>query len=120
MRTILINPWDCTVTETDTPLEAPDGWRSIYEAIGPGVSTFDVVPFSPGHVLYVDDEGLYPEKANPAFSVPGWPHLIYGKALVVGDDGEGDNVPCTLTPHTVFNHIRFPVFGIRVAPGCVI
>ena len=107
MKAILIDPRSQTISEV-----VYDGnWKSI----GPWIDayTFDVVQIGNDDIIYVDDEGLF--KAERGFFwMPGWPHPLAGKGLVLGDSQYGEPEDVHTDIELFRNSVKF-MDGLTVA-----
>lgn len=100
MKAILINPFDETITEVDFIGD----YRSIYKLID--CSTFDVMELPRNGALYVDDEGLFTER-QAFFYWEGAHQPIANKALILGTDEYGSNLPSPFTVEEVKAAVTF-------------
>jgi hypothetical protein len=92
VKAILIDPSLLTLTAVE--YVQPGGLDQIYALTE--CDCIDAARLNDGHAIYVDDEGSF--KANDLFAVRGYPHLLFGKGLLVGPvDDEGDTTDCLHT-----------------------
>ena len=94
MRALLVDPESKTVTETDVSGDL----ESLQKAVGgyiEGIYPGNFHPALRGVHGYVDEEGLFKEKARHSWSLPGYSHLV-GPGVFLCDNGAGDESPCTL------------------------
>lgn len=97
LKAILIDPFTKTVTDYSVERD----FRAIYAAIGR--DCFDCVMLPDNHAMYVDDEGLY--RKDQAFFELGGKGPFAGKALILGNDREGDSIDCSITTGTILKNI---------------
>jgi hypothetical protein len=115
MKSILISPYDETVSEVVLP--EPHNYRDINRQIDCDV--FTIVQLNENNAMFVDDEGLLKiaddakaAETNARFFLicdeSGAPrHLIAGKGLVLANDSEGDSVSTTMTVDEVRSRVKF-------------
>ena len=95
MYVLLINPEDHTITEK----QIEPGLLNIYKILGCSMIEAPVIFPPNGDVLYCDEEAwlnVGDDDKLAGFSFPDWSYAILGKALVVGDNGEGEDADCTM------------------------
>jgi hypothetical protein len=94
MKTILIDPFEQTVTAVDIER----GIKPIYNLLG--VSCFCIGHYLPdGDAIYVDDEGLFEnhaEKDNLKYAFTINNNLLFGKGLVIGSRSTGESEDCKI------------------------
>jgi hypothetical protein len=89
VKAILIDPSLLTLIAVE--YQQPGGLDEIYRLTE--CQCIDAARLNDGHAIYVDDEGSF--KSNDLFAVRGFPHVLYGKGLLVGPvDDEGDTTDC--------------------------
>jgi hypothetical protein len=116
MRGILIDPFECTVTDVEVGGSHADDsaelLQSIYTLLSHAtvkVGNFDVC--GPAHltgrdVLYVDDDGL--QHAPPRWFVHrGYHQPLAGKGLILGADSAGNTRPAKTPLEQVRADVRF-------------
>ena len=102
MRVIVINPWDRNVSEDEHHGDFRDYYRLLS---GPTlerlehatVRCFDIIEVgdADGHVLFVDDEGLFAEP-QAYFQLSGG-NTFAGRGVLARRNEEGENENATLT-----------------------
>lgn len=101
MRSILIDPFNKTVTE----VEYSGNYQQIYDLID--CDTYDCARINRhGDAIFVDDEGLMRETPQAFFLHEDYPQPLAGKGLVLGcrmSDGE------TIEPTTTADEVRAKV-----------
>lgn len=116
MRGILIDPFECTVTDVEVggshANDSVELLQSIHTLLSHAtvkVDTFDVC--QPAHltgrdVLYVDDDGL--QHAPPRWFVHrGYHQPLAGKGLILGSDSAGNTRPAKTSLEQVRASVRF-------------
>lgn len=101
MKAILIDPTMRTVTETELDFGEGGDTREldvVYAAIG--CDLVDIVRLPHNNMLILDDEGLL--KPNRLFRIEGYPEMLAGKTLLVGDNNENFRQP----PHVTLDEAR--------------
>jgi hypothetical protein len=95
VRAILIDPFACTVTETE--YDGSKGLAEVYALLSHETMPVDLVTAAySGHlqgrdVIYVDDEGLM-KSPQRFFKYSGNPQPLAGKGLIVGTDADGNTI----------------------------
>lgn len=102
MRAVLINPFEEKVEVLE---DFPGGLDAIYKALD--CDCIDARSLDDDISIYVDDEGLFRE-GQRFFRLDGSEAVWSGKALVVGIDGEGDDVSlCSHDAGVIKSLVRF-------------
>jgi hypothetical protein len=92
MRGILIDPFTRTVSEIETSGKLLE----IYELLG--VDLITAVTVGEDQSLFLDDEGLMVPKTNQEYwQWKGSNQPYAGRGLILGLDGNGDNVDTTMS-----------------------
>ena len=92
MKTILINPFERTITEVDYNGD----FHQIYGLIE--CDTFDCVRINnQGDAIFVDDEGLISGKEQAFFGWYGYPQPLAGRGMIIGSDIAGESVSTKIT-----------------------
>jgi len=108
MKTILINPFNQTITE----VEYSGNFKEIYKLID--CSTFDCINIDDDNTLFVDDEGLLQE--NRYFHWKDYTNLA-GKALIIGVDYQtGEDCDTSWSLQEVENMVEWLPNGHKVEP----
>ena len=106
MKAILIDPFECQITEVDY-----DGdFRSIHKLLH--IDTFTAVQLgSTGETLFVDDEGLYKTPKNQEeqhyFLMLGQVNPFAGYGLILGTNIEGESIATSLSAFVVKQGVLF-------------
>jgi hypothetical protein len=100
MKGILIDPDQKSVEEIVSGFESGE----LHKLVGAEVLDF-CYPFGPGEMMCVDDNGMYRELT--VFHVDGYHWPIFGKAVIMGRDGQGETVSTSLSVEEVFEMVRF-------------
>ena len=67
-------------------------YKEIYPIIGEKCSMFACpITFDNEDTMYVDDEGMY-QGYTKGFMMDNWQYPIFGNALILGADEEGDSI----------------------------
>ena len=118
MRSIIINPYDRTISEIDH-----DGdLRTMYETIkcdGVGMVRVNRRADGSGDVLWLDDDGLLIE-GKPIFIWEGYKHPLAGIGLIMGVNDEGENAPAGIALNSVREQVRWTELettGEMAGPG---
>ena len=105
MKALFIDPIDQTIRT----LSYDGDYKSIYRILD--CTTFECVyPFNNEDTVFIDEEGLLKE-SNFAFNIradnPQFSQTLFGKALVLGTDAEGESVECKTTLEDLKSRIDF-------------
>ena len=105
MKALFIDPIDQTIRT----LSYDGDYKSIYRILD--CTTFECVyPFNNEDTVFIDEEGLLKE-SNFAFNIradnPQFSQTLFGKALVLGTDAEGESVEVKSTLEEVESKIRW-------------
>lgn len=100
VKALLIDPDAREIRE----VECARGLQPIYDLIG--AETFDVVTLGGGDALYVDDIGMIRRPQPTPFLLVGYGPL-YGKALCLGYDDDGDSVDAHASLDSLRRSVRF-------------
>lgn len=105
MRAILINPYDHSIKFVES---TPD-LDNYYKLIGDDCDCIDTcMAFSQrDEMLVVGDTSALQDPPLPHFTLEGYWHSIYGRALVIGLDPAGESVPTKLTPQELQELVSF-------------
>lgn len=104
MKALLINPKERKVTE----IELDGSLDSYYKAMD--CTTFAVpIQFDNDDALYVDDDGVFKPRPLYGFKKKEWEYAIFGNAIIVGTDAEGNSIDCKSKPED-FNDLIFGVY----------
>ena len=104
MKAILIDP--TSGVRSVTVIDLKEGLQAIYDVLGCGNIEAPII-YPNDDAMYVDGEiwFTFSEKFDPedeikmgGFMFPGWSYPIFGKALIVGTDDEGDSADCRSEP----------------------
>jgi len=106
MRAILIDPFNKTVTEVETPAELHDIYKLIQCTI------IDAVNVDERHCIYVDDNGLTYDEPLPVFRWQSYHQPLAGRALLLGFDQRGENVSATMPLGVAMAQVSFPAISI--------
>lgn len=102
MRSILINPYNQTVTEQDVGGDIKD-WYALLRANDPLFHSdmVELIRLGPGVDLWIDEEGAL-EDGRPVFQFEDGPAFA-GVAFILGENDEGNNIdaPSFLTAELV-------------------
>ena len=109
MKSILINPFDRTISE----VEYSGNYQQIYDLID--CETYDCARINKhGDAIFVDDEGLISEKPQAFFLHEDYPQPLAGKGLVLGcRASDGETIAPTTTIGEVAAKVRW-VVPIRI------
>lgn len=107
MRAILIDPFNKTVTEVETPA----GLDDIYKLIGHTTIVQDVYVDNGKHMLLVDEEGLLHNEPLPVFKWQGFPQPLAGRAVLFANGGS-EWTAATMPLGVVMAHVTFPALSI--------
>jgi hypothetical protein len=123
MRVIVINPWNQTVTEAEHNGDYRDYYRLLSGETLEGfpdaeIRCFDIAQVGDpaGHIMFVDDEGLY---ADPQayFTLGDGGSVFAGRAVIAcGGHGE-DETGATLSVEAVHASVKWVPIGAQVDPG---
>lgn len=127
MRVIIINPWDQTVTEDQHNGDYRDYYRLLSGPTLEGLPDSEVSCFcitelgdKAGHVLFVDDEGLFAEPQ--AFFTLGTQGATFaGRGVIARSDGGEDETGATLSLDAVRANVRWLPIGavVQVPPPII-
>src|SRR5437879_415732 len=106
VKGILIDPTAKSITETT--IKDYD-YTKVYPLIEAG--TFDIIAFDDTNALFIDDEGLFKETKS-FFVVQGYAQPVAGKAVLLGNNEDGDTVSTTWNLDAIKAPVSFPD-GIR-------
>lgn len=110
MKVFLIDPFDETVEEVEYKGTAEDITRLIQNDNDP----FDLVRLPSRDCIYVDDNGLL-KSGQSFFLLNCYPQPLAGRALVVGDDGKGDDAEPKITLDALRAMVSFDPLEILMA-----
>jgi hypothetical protein len=111
MKSILIDPFEKTVTE----VEHTGDYRHIYDLIK--CDTFTCVQISRTDAVYVDDNGLLGNLEEQQFFslLPLWHEPLAGRGLILGVDSKGDSTAPKITVEEVLKHVAwYSLDGLRI------
>lgn len=109
VKAILIDPFECSVTETE---HDASNYRDIYRLLSHPTMPVDCmttayVPWlKSGDALFVDDEGLL-KPCLRFFLVNGYNQPLAGKGLILGSDDEGETIGAKAKLAKVQANVRF-------------
>jgi hypothetical protein len=107
VRAILVNPFRGRINEIETTGELVD----LYSLIGcryiEGAYPFGRRVAGHGETVFVDEEGALKNPPPPRWFVIGYRWPLYGRGVVLGYRGDGDNVSTRLTIAQVSSVVIF-------------
>jgi hypothetical protein len=123
MRVIVINPWDQTVREAEHNGNYKDYYRLLSGPTLEGfpdadINCFDITQVGDpdGHIMFVDDEGLYGDP-QAYFTLGAGGNVFAGRGVIAcGGSGE-DETGATLSVEAVLASVQWVPIGAQVDPG---
>jgi hypothetical protein len=121
MRVVVINPWNQTITEADHNGDYRDYYRLLSGPTLEGypdavVNCFDITPVGDpdGHVMFVDDEGLFTEvQAHFVLGTSG--ATFAGRGVIARSNGGEDEQGATITIADVMASITWLPIGTGIS-----
>lgn len=121
MRVIVINPWDQTVTEAEHNGDYRDYYRllsgpTIEGYADAAVNCFDITPVSDpyGHIMFVDDEGLFAE-VQAHFVLGRGGATFAGRGVIARSDGGENEQGATISIADVLASVTWLPIGTEIS-----
>lgn len=101
MRTIIINPKDRTITETDVD----DSLKALQQIVGGSIEQV-CQGLDDNHHCYVNEEGLL-DDPQYFFMFKDGHQPLAGAGIILSSTDDGDEAPCTLSLDWVKERVSF-------------